>query len=198
MGQETPRKRNTRYTRSHRFLKIYISLLSLHPIIQIQFKNKLTSHFYKSLTIKLLFNSNDFESQKNIKNFLIFNTLPRILAIHHTPLPLELDETKKKKKINTRIPSEMSRNKSSRIHGRESAVGRAQVRRCFLRVKKPARETAPAPSSPLPKRSRASRRNSNAVVASCSGSLYRRNCSVVQLVSEHRPQAESVALVTPG
>lgn len=92
----------------------------------------------------------------------------------------------------------MSRNKSSRIHGRESAVGRAQVRRCFLRVKKPARETAPAPLSPLPKRSRASRRNSNAVVASCSGSLYRRNCSVVQLVSEHRPQAESVALVTPG
>lgn len=93
----------------------------------------------------------------------------------------------------------MSRNRqSSRIYGRESAVGRAQVRRRFLRVKKPARETAPAPSSPLPKRSRASRRNSNAVVASCSGSLYRRNCSVVQLVSEHRPQAESVALVTPG
>lgn len=51
----------------------------------------------------------------------------------------------------------MSRNKSSSVHGWESAVGRAQVRRRFLRVKKPARETAPAPSPPLPKRSRASR-----------------------------------------
>lgn len=180
MRQETPR-----YTRSHRLLKIYISLLSLRPIIQIQFRNKLTSHFYESLTIKSNYSFSRIPTISNIENFLTFNTLtsPR-------------NEEKKKK---PRIPSEMSRNRqSSRIHGRESAVGRAQVRRRFLRVKKPARETAPAPSSPLPKRSRASRRNSNAVVASCSGSLYRRNCSVVQLVSEHRPQAESVALVTPG
>lgn len=184
MRQETPR-----YTRSHRLLKIYISLLSLRPIIQIQFRNKLTSHFYESLTIKSNYSFSRIPTISNIENFLTFNTL--FLATHH------FSSKRRKKKI--RIPSEMSRNRqSSRIYGRESAVGRAQVRRRFLRVKKPARETAPAPSSPLPKRSRASRRNSNAVVASCSGSLYRRNCSVVQLVSEHRPQAESVALVTPG
>lgn len=43
MRQETPRKRDTRHIRSHRLLKIYISLLSLHPIIQIQFQEQ--THF---------------------------------------------------------------------------------------------------------------------------------------------------------
>lgn len=76
MRQETPR-----YTRSHRLLKIYISLLSLRPIIQIQFRNKLTSHFYKSLTIKSNYSFSRIPTISNIENFLTFNTL--FLATHH-------------------------------------------------------------------------------------------------------------------
>lgn len=70
MRQETPR-----YTRSHRLLKIYISLLSLRPIIQIQFRNKLTSHFYESLTIKSNYSFSRIPTISNIENFLTFNTL---------------------------------------------------------------------------------------------------------------------------